>query len=410
MITQELLIEPVIKYDELFPRTVDEFLDTFRGVIDLDIETGITLDFLIDPRESETKIAPKLVLAEPEQAKDVVEIFEEVYNQSYPYLDFLDEEKVEVMIQSIEYNFILFMMDKEIGGCFKCYLDFDNRKGYIGALMVKKKYQGILDFTKAIIGSSYWAFSIYREVIDIWYCENRTAHASSQYSTGICGLNTLAVFPNKDVFYNQVETDVLCVNYSENALDILRKRRQPQLIRNALESYIHSDGIYHLGGFQIVEPQIKLNFKKIRNLQENYRMDIIKDKYGYEFYQCFIKESSSYFLYLHTTTVQNFEKIKYHVESLEELYVYLTELKRSMLQNNIRYVEVFVSAYNPEQQQIFYNFGFRARGYTPAWSYNKISGEFEDQIVFNYYEGKVEHIQLLPQGWELLDLLNIKIK
>ena len=409
MISQELLLEPIIKYEQLFPRTIDEFLDTFQGIIDLDIETGINLDFIIDPRESESKIVPSLQLAESKHAKDIVAIFEEVYDHSYPFRDFLDKEKVAAMIRSIEYNFILFMVNKEIGGCFKCFLDFEHRRGYIGALMVKKKYQGILDFTKAIIGSSYWAFSIYREVIDVWYCENRTAHASSQYSTGVCGLNTLAIFPNKDVFYNQVESDVLCVNYSENALDDLRVVSKPKLIRDAIECYMHSDGIYNLGEFEIIDPHLSIDFKKVQELLGKFRMDIISDKYGYEYFQCFIGGTNSYFLFLHTTTVQNFEKVKYHVESLEELYVYLTELKRCMFQKSVRYIEVFVSAYKPKHQQLLYNFGFRARGYTPAWSYNKVSGEFEDQIVFNYYQGEVANIELLPQGWELVNLLNLKI-
>ena len=410
VISQELLLEPIIRYDQLFPRTVDEFLEIFQGVIDLDIETGITLDFIINPRESEFKIVPKLKLAEPKHAKDIVAIFEDVYDHSYPFKDFLDKEKVAAMIKSTEYNFILFMVNKEIEGCFKCFLDFEHRKGYIGALMVKKKYQGILDFTKAIIGSSYWAFSIYREVIDVWYCENRTAHASSQYSTGVCGLNTLAIFPNKDVFYNQIESDVLCVNYSENALDDLRKLGKPKLIRDVLECYMHSDGIYNLGEFEIIEPHISIDFKKVQELRGKFRMDIIADKYGYEYFQCFIGGTNSYFLFLHTTTVQNFEKVKYHVESLEELYIYLAELKRCMFQKSVRYIEIFVSAYKPEDQQLLYNFGFRARGYTPAWSYNKVTGEFEDQIVFNYYQGEVANIELLPQGWELVHLLNIKVK
>ena len=118
----------------------------------------------------------------------------------------------------------------------------------------------------------------------------------------------------------------------------------------------------------------------------------------------------SYFLFLHTTTVQNYEKVRYHVNCIEELYVYLTELKRCMLQNNIRYVELFISAYEPEEQQLVHDFGFRARGYIPAWSYNNILGEFEDQIVFNYYQGEVENIELIPQGWELMSLLNIPVK
>ena len=78
-------------------------------------------------------------------------------------------------------------------------------------------------------------------------------------------------------------------------------------------------------------------------------------------------------------------------------------------ENQIRYSEVFVSAFSPEHQQLFYEFGFRVRGYVPCWSYRKEEGAFEDYVVFNYYEGEVPKPELLPAGQELVDMLNLQI-
>ena len=80
-----------------------------------------------------------------------------------------------------------------------------------------------------------------------------------------------------------------------------------------------------------------------------------------------------------------------------------------MKENNILYSEIFVSAFHPEHQQLFYEFGFRARGYVPCWNYVKAEKKFEDYVVFNYYEGEISNVKLLPKGQELVNLLNIQI-
>jgi len=71
-----------------------------------------------------------------------------------------------------------------------------------------------------------------------------------------------------------------------------------------------------------------------------------------------------------------------------------------MKENSIRYSEVFVSAYSEEHQQLFYEFGFRARAYLPCWSYSKKE---------NSIEGEVPQAELLPVGQELVDILNLQI-
>jgi len=354
------------------------------------------------------KISPTLVLAKPKDAKVIASICKEVYDGTYPYKEIEDEFMVKKMIESPDNYFILFEIDGEVAGCFRCALDFEHKKGYSGGFMVKKKYQKTLDVTKSIIGSYVWMWNTFKEIL-MWYCENRTAHTASQYITSVCGINTVAFFPNKDVFYNQVESDVMGVIYREKTLKKYRDRKTPVLIENALDSYLHCDNLYKLGSFQLASLDLCLDYDKIFELQKAFRKDLISDKYGYQYHQFFIRGTKSYFTFLHTPQIQNFEKTKYHVESLEELYVYLEEFLKSMKINKIRYCEAFISAFRPEDQQLFYEFGFRARGYVPCWNYNKSENKFEDYVVFNYFEGQVPHAELLPIGQELVDLLSIQI-
>ena len=410
MITQEIIQSPIIPYKKLRPNSIDEFLEIFEDVLDLEnLENGMELDFLIDTKLGSDKISPTLVLANPKDAKVIASICKEVYDGTYPYKEIEDERMVKKMIESPDNHFILFEVNGEVAGCFRCALDFEHKKGYSGGFMVKKKYQKTLDVTKSIIGSYSWMWKTFEKEILVWYCENRTAHAASQYITSVCGINTVAYFPNKDVFFDQVESDVMGVIYREKTLKKYRDRKTPVLIENALDSFLHCDNLYNLGNFQLASPDCDLDYDKISELQNNFRKDLIADKYGYEYHQFFIRGTKSYFTFLHTPQIQNFEKTKYHVESLEELYVYLEEFLKSMKIYKIRYCEAFISAFRPEDQQLFFEFGFRARGYVPCWNYNKTENKFEDYVVFNYFEGQVPHAELLPIGQELVDLLSIQI-
>jgi hypothetical protein len=389
MITQEVITCPIIPYKMLNPGSIDEFLVIFEDVLDLNLERGMELEFVIDSKLGNNKISPTLILAKPWDAEEIANICREVYEGSYPYKEIEDKRRVRKMIESPEHHFILFKVGADVAGCFRCALDFEHKKGYTGGFMVKKEYQKTLDVTKAIIGSYAWMWSTYRKEILMWYCENRTAHAASQYITSVCGINTVAFFPNKDIFYNRVESDVMGIVYQERALTEQRERKTPTLIRNALDSFLHCDNLYGLGNFNLISPELTIDYEKVSQLEKCFRKDVITDKYGYKYYQFFLSGTKSYFTFLHTSNIQNIEKTKYYVNSLEELYVYLEELLKCMKENSIRYSEVFVSAFCPEHQQLFYEFGFRARGYVPCWVYNKTDNVFEDYVVFNYFEGEV---------------------
>jgi hypothetical protein len=135
---------------------------------------------------------------------------------------------------------------------------------------------------------------------------------------------------------------------------------------------------------------------------------VIRDKFGYEIIKFSLPNSNSYFEFLYTPQVRNFEKTKYYVNSLEELYVFVKEFIRMGGQLGIRYCEAFISAYNPTHQQIFHNAGLFPRGYVPSWEFNKEEKVFEDRILFNWFEGKIDrNIQLIDEGKELLTCLSL---
>jgi hypothetical protein len=70
-----------------------------------------------------------------------------------------------------------------------------------------------------------------------------------------------------------------------------------------------------------------------------------------------------------------------------------------------RYCEVYISAYQPEHQQIFYDAGLLPRGYIPSWKFNTKHSVFEDFILFNWHQGQIsDEIQLIQEGWDLVKI------
>ena len=395
---------------DLFAKNVEAFLDSFKNVIDLDIERGIRLDFEIVLKSKSDKLSPILKLAKPEEAGEIVEICKNAYENTYPYKEFEDESQIRERIKSSNFKFILFKDEFNNNmGCFMCNLCFKEKKGYMGGFMIKKEYQGKLDIVKSIIGSYIWMWNTYKNCIALWYCENRTAHATSQYITSVCGIKTVAILPNKDTFFSNVESDVLGVIYNEDTLRKMRRKDFPKLIPEISNCFQYSNKKFNLGPVEFNYQSIELK----KDLLEKLRSEFVKSSQiitvGYEKFTFSYKKSDSFFQLIYTPWLNNIEKIEYKVKNLEELAVFIEELQKLTKIFNIRYVEVYVSAYEPLQQKLFCESGLSPRGYVPSWKYNAELDAFEDYILFNHYKSEIKNIILLPEGLELLEVLNLDI-
>jgi len=394
---------------DLFAKNVDKFLKSFRNIIDLDIQRGIRLDFVIEKSKTD-KLVPILKIASPEDAGEIVEICKNTYEGTYPYKEFEDESQIREMINSNNYNFILFKDELNNNlGCFMCNLNFKEKKGYMGAFMVKKEYQGKIDIVKSIMGSYIWMWNTYKNSIALWYCENRTAHATAQYITSVCGIRTVAILPNKDIFFFKVESDVLGVIYSEDTLRKMRKKDFPKIIPEISNCFQYSNNKFDLGPIEFNNQNIDLNKNQLDKSRSDFEKSSQVNRIGYEQIKFSFKDSDSYFQFIYTPWLKNIEKTEYKVKNLEELAIFIEELQKITKKLDIRYIEVYVSAYEPLQQKIFYESGLSPRGYVPCWKYNPELGVFEDYIVFNHYKGEIKNIILLPEGLELLEALNLNI-
>ncbi|MHA2390624.1 MAG: DUF998 domain-containing protein [Promethearchaeota archaeon] len=408
MLSKQVSSELTVSLEKLFPKCTQEFLEPFRSLMDAELKHELHLDFEIVERKR-NKVNPILRLAKPDDAKEIIAIYKELYNGTYPYKEMEDENEVRNMILDPKIQWIIYQDPTyKIAGCITFVLDYDNKRGYIRGFMLKKKYQRNIDITKAMIGSMLAMLHKYKDIIYIWYVENRTAHAKSQYSMWVCGIAPVGFYPNKDIFLGKVESDLMQILYDERALKKYRSETIPTIISEVSSCFHYSSNRYDLGTYSEENPKIKLNKRRVNKIKTQLKKSAVKDKFGYEEITLTLKGSSSYFTFLYTPQVQNFEKTKYNVENLEELYVFVQEFLQCKKELGVRYCEVFISAYNPQHQQIFYDAGFMPRGYVPSWNYSTNRECFEDSVLFNMFDGNMnKDIKLIKQGQELLQTIGV---
>lgn len=392
---------------------VDEFLEKYQYISNLDLKSILNLNFELNFYYKSQKICPIIELAKPEDAKEIINIFKELYKGEYPYKQMEDEDSVKEMIIHPNYKWFLFKLPlNEITGCFGADLNFDEKRAFLHGFVIKKQYQKTIDIFKAFIASIIYLWRKYGDKIFIWYGEMRTNESISQFFTSLVGMKPIAFFPNKDIFKdNELESDILHVIFSKNVLNRNRYKAKPIIIRQVLNCYNYSNKRYKLGLPIIENPTINLNQNKIKDLEALIKTKIKVDKFDFKNIKFFIKSNSSYFKFFLNPYSKNIEKISYNIADLEELYIFIEKLKQIIKDMDINYCECFVSSYKSDQQKIFYNAGFEPRGYIPSWKYNKRNNNFEDRIVFNWYKGNIDNqIKLIPESKELLEILDFFVE
>jgi hypothetical protein len=392
--------------------TVNEFLDLSNEIVSSNIEEILELNFDLDYSilknylESE-RICPIIQLAKLKDAEEIAEVFKEVYQETYPYKRMENAESIKYMIDDPNYIWFIFRLNPdETIGCFATHLESEGKRGFMHGYVIKKKYHRIIDIFKAFIGCAIYLWKTYNNIL-IWYGEMRTNESVSQFFTSIVGLKPIAFLPNKDIFFNKVESDILHVIYNKKALKNHRSEETPKIIRQVLNCYSYTNKRYNLGLPTVSNPNIQLNINKIEELREKLSMHLDDPIYGNKIIAFSLKDSDSYFKFQYNEYSKNIEKTEYKVRNLEELSIFIEELNKLINKLDINYCECIISAYNPEHQKIFIDNGFKPRGYIPSWNFNSKKNTFEDCVVFNYHKGNIDKdLKIIPETYNLLKTLN----
>lgn len=380
-------------------RTIEDFLYSFPKFRDLDLHKGISFH-----SKSGRKIKPSIQLAKPSEAKEITQIFKEVYRGSYPYKELEDEIEVQKMIRDPDFHWIVFKINAdEIIGCTAFHVDIENKSGTFHGFAIKRKNQGLTDLVKLSNACLYSILKLYKNKVLLWYCEVRSAHTKSQYMGRFLGLDPIAFLPNKDIFFNREESEFIYIMYDKEALQKYRSKETPKIPHQVLKCYHYAFKKYNLVIPIIKNPELKLNESKVREIKNRLIKSVEKDRFGNELITISIKNSESYIKFLHHPLIQTIEQTTYGVDNIEELFVFIEQAKYLMIKLNIRYFECFVSSYIPTHQIIFLNAGLKPTGYIPSWRYNKQKRVLEDIIVFVYCKNEIsKNIKLIIETEEFL--------
>jgi len=366
--------------------SIEDMLNTYPWVREINLEKGH--DFNDSTRNG--KIIPSLKFATEKDAEEITIVFKEVYENTYPYKRMESVSDIQSMIRNPNYYWIIFTIKPDIVvGCQGIRLDFENKIGNIFGFAFRKDFQQKVDISTASIASVVSPMHKFKNQIFTWFAEVRSSFSSVQYIAKLTGLSPVGFLPNKDIFFNQPESEILFITYNQKILNELRSSQKPQLITPAIFCYFYAFQKYDLGlpvikNDNILEAELDPN--KLENNRKLISRRIERDKFGSELITISIKGTNNYFQFLHYKNIQIVEKVDYKVSTLEDLYVLLEEIKSIIIEFKLRYMEVFLSAYDSTHQMFFYNAGFKPTGYIPAFKYNKDNNLYEDQVLFVYHE------------------------
>ncbi len=391
---------------------IDDFLNKFNMIPLSDLEKGVVLNFEIEKGDRTHKITPILQQAKIKHATAICNIFKNAYHGLYPFKRMEDPIEIKQMIKNPQYLWLIFKTnEKEVIGCLGAHLDKEYKKGYLFGFAIKPAYQGKFDSLKAFIGSLIIIWKTYESQILIWSSEVRTYDTAPQYGNIKVGLEPIAFLPNKDIFTNHRESEFFTITYNKEVFK-RRCKKKVRIIKEVINCYLFSKKRYDLKEHSIEDPIINLNKEKCSNLGKELISREETDKYGNKAINYYFKKSQSKFSFIYNSISRNIEKIKYKIENLEELIVFIRNLKNFMEKYEIVYAECYVSAYKPRHQKIFYNANFKPTGYIPGFHYNKNTHEFQDIILFALYKGIIDpdlKYSLIPETKELYKTVTMGI-
>jgi len=390
-------------------KTLDDFIEFYDEVPPLDFENGQLLNFSINDKYRKEKIVPFVKIANINNSINIANTFLEAYSGKYPFKVLEDSNKISQMIKNPNYIWFLFKTDSgEISGCMGVYFEFDKKRGYLFGFALKKKYQGKFDVLKTFICCLLYLSRSYNNEIKLWTSEVRTFSSTPQHANSMVSLKPIAFLPNKDIFCDNPESEFLTITYKKEILTKYRSKKKPKIIRQILNCYTYSQKRYNLSLPDIENPNVKLSQEKITNIKKNLIIRKEIDKYNQQLVKITLKNRKSFLRFLNLIENKNVEKTYYEVNNIEELSVFLEKITQFIETYKIRYFECYVSAYRPRHQKLFYNAGFKPRGYIPSFNYNPKEKVFEDMILFNYYSGEINsdiEINLIEESKKLKEKL-----
>lgn len=316
--------------------------------------------------------------AQLSEARELMELYDVVYEGSYPYDEVRDLNWISEQMQVPE-NVQLTVVDRQTGrvaGASLFQLDLGQRTVYARGIMIHPDFAGY-GCGSFLLGHAYQALiHDLNNWVHIYYTENRTAHIKSQKLGENAGMKPLGLLINKDLFFHERETDVLMGLFSRPVFE--QRRKFPQVIEpyfpiwEVIRKFYHLEHVDPINRVALEDP-VKLN----RPLNCHF------GRHGYLHVTIPGMTARSYLKFKVNKTTKAAEETKFQVSSPGEFRALLESALNFLKKEGIEYFEVYVPAWHPEYQVAAHELGLVASGYFPG--YRLANGERIDHLVLTWY-------------------------
>jgi len=396
------------KNHQVEPLWLEDYFKLFKNSIlraNHNLKSDILTLFNLQKRKS-SKIFPTIIVAKPEDSINIKNLIYEVYKGTYPNKRYEDEKELTHILTSENYKWLIFKLNDEIIGALGYKLNFKEKIGNPHGLILKEEYQGKFDMKNTVFACIIYMYCSCKNDVIRYFSEARTKHPKAQSIGNSIGFKPVAFFPNKDLIFNVPESSFLHVIYDQVAIKKFRTEEIPHIIPEIVDFYSYSNKRYGLGRPLINEDGIIINKNKEKWIMNNLNLTKTLENFGKIKFTITLKNSTSYFKFEYDEYNKNIENCRYDIEQLEELECFIKKLKILLQEIDIRYVEVFVSGYEPEHQKILIRNGFIPCGYVPSYFYNDRLGIFEDAVGFCWFKGKIEILKCAEENERFLKETN----
>lgn len=339
------------------------------------------------------------------EAIEVADLYRKVYKVktedsltqlSYPYPEVFDPEWIQKTAtdRNVVWRTVVDTLTDKVIGSGTVVMDLENQRGYVRGVMIDPDYQGYGLASYILVNAFREVIGNWRDHIKIFYTENRTAHAKSQKISEASGMYPVALLPNKDIFLEKRETDLLFVLYSMNTLKI--RRPEPQLIPEVIPIFKTVGRQFRLDDAISVTPSVThANGFEIK-------ASITTDKYNYHY--CTYRAHGQELKFEINPRTQVAEKMWFSPEIDPITLKTLLRFARLSLNPTLYYMECYVSAFKPDFQQVFVDLGFTPTGYIPGWE--MVNGQREDQIIMTWVKDPplLENLRLTRRAEKIAKL------
>lgn len=362
------------------------------------------------------KIQPLICIAKPNEAFEIKKLIKETYKNTYPYKQFENEEVIATGIENETVIWFLYKVKGKVVGTIGYTKYPEQKSAKLHGLILKKEYFGQIHIKNAVLISMLSSYKLYKNKILQYFGEARTRNLKGQAVGNNCGMKPVALFPNKDFLLGEQESSFLLVAHDEKIIREFRSEEIPHIIPEVVDFYMFCDGQLRLGRPIIWEEDIQINKSEKSSLLDKTKICIGREEFGTSEYILTLNRlssnsnSKSFFKIEYDKINKNMENGTYHIEQIVELDYFLHLLKKHLSEYDIRYMEVFVSAYHPDHQQLFIDNGFYPCGYIPSYSLNQKSKEFEDVIPFCWFKDELTFLKCSPEDLEFIKETNFLSK